>query len=667
MGWISKLMKLATFAIILAVMAGLGFIIFADPNNHKPRITQLIKTYTGLPLKINGKIEWIIRPEAVIKLQDVVLESTTDATTPAAQIKNINLKLELASLLRNNVMLTDFVINSPVINWKQTKDILNQRTTSGKHLTIQNLNLKNGTFIIQDPDDHINWTLNNVTFAADSFTLNSGQELPSLDVEGELINVNNNTHYILETTAKFDLAQHTLTLDPLKMVWNDTLMQGNAVIQQYDTDPTISGNFALPTTDIGLLLRKLDPYFANTDIQIDHSMQIETNYAYAPKDSILDLTKFNLQIDDGSMTGHLKLGFNKPYHAEFDLDANNLNFSPLGLLGNALFPATQKMTSFPIDFLKEIVVEGKFNGAEVTFNDDIAIDKMHLEVRGDSGVIQFSPVIINAYGGMHDIGLHIDATGEQLAVQINEQASQVDLQPWLKLVDGHNLITGTTDLQAQLKGQGNNITELKNSLNGEIYLSVNDGALFGVDASKLMQFSSQTVGDIFKEVSVSPAANANVLAIKQSSNWIQTQVDNPKTTFNNLELSIAIENGTSKTATLAIHNNQVKVQGTGSLVLRDHMIDFNTTIMGVNNPSTGITVLDKYIKQTPLSMTITGSLDRPVFGPNVQSYVTSILQKGTAELQQQVLTKMLNATPVNAKTDKTATEIFLNSLQSLNR
>lgn len=665
MGWISKLFKLAMFAILIGIMVAVGFVIFANPNSYKPEITNWLKTYTNLPFKINGDIAWTLRPESIVKIQDVVLENE-NTEEPAIQIKDITVKIELSSLLSSNPKVTSLSLNSPVINWLQTKEILHDSNASGIPLTIQAFDVKNGTFSIKDPDKHLNWILQNVNFSTSSFVLNA-DSLPALQLEGELINIDHNTNYILETTAKFDIAQHTLTLDPLKMIWNDTPMQGSAIINQFDTDPTISGNFSLPATDVGTLLRKLDPYFANTATQVNHSMQMDTAYAYIPKDSILDLTKFNLQIDKGSMTGEIKLGFTAPYHAEFNLSADNFNFAPLGLLGSALFPATHTMTNFPTNFLKDIVVQGKFTGNQLSFKDDINIDQMRMEVNANAGVVQFSPVLINAYGGTHDIGLRLDATNDELSVQINEQASKVDLEPWLKLIDSDNLISGTTNLKASLHGSGNNITALKQSLNGSFYLLVNNGILYGIDATRLMQFSTQTVTDIFKEISTSPAANINVLAIKQSSNWIQTQLDHPKTNFDSLELTIEIMDGSSKQATLAMNNNVIALKGAGSFILRDQTLNFDTSLTNRQDVSPSLPAFAKYIQQTPLDMTITGTLDKPIFGPNVQGYVTTILQKGTNELQVQALNKMIAASPANAKTDKTATEIFLNSLQSLNK
>lgn len=667
MGWIGKLFKLAMLAIILCIVALIAFIVFANPNSYKPRITELLQTYTGLPFKIEGDIEWTLRPISILKLQDLTLADPTDSNNPAVKIKDVTLRIDMGKALSNHIVITNLAINNPVINWMQTKQIINSEHTPAKPCTIEKLTVKNGSITIQDPKDQMNWLLKDLSITADSFILNANQELPSLHLEGELVNVAHNVQYSLETTAKFDAAKHVLTLDPLKMIWNETPMQGTAIINQFDTDPLISGNFAMAPTDIGALLRKLDPYFANSDTQINHTMQVETAYAYTPKDQLLDLTKFNLQIDKGLMSGDVKLGFIAPYRAEFTLSAENFNFAPLGMLGSAFLPALHTMNTVPVDFLKQIVIQGKFTGTKVAFNDAISIDQMQMEITGQGGVVNISPVLINAYGGTHDLALNIDVTGPTTQVQINEQATKVDLEPWLKLSNNDRIISGSANLKAQLQGGGDNIDAIKQNLSGTISLFITDGVLYGVDITRLMQFSTQTVTDIFKELAVSPAANMNVLAIKQSSNWIQTQADNPKTKFDHFELSVEIGQGVSKQASVTLTNNAIELKGSGDFRLSDQFINFATTTISRIEIPADVQVLGQYMKATPLNMTITGTINRPVFGPNVQGYVTTILKTSIADLQQQALIKMLAASPANIQTDKTPSEIFLNSLQSLNK
>lgn len=665
MGLISKLFKLAIFVIILGAMVGVGFMMFASPERLKPKITHALQTYTGLPLQINGPIEVLLRPVTVIKMQDVVLPKSNDDKTPAVQIKDATITVDLMTVLKNNPNVISLNINYPVVNWSLTKELLNTSVQTAQPVTIQQLQVNNGSFTLQGPDGQTTWSLNNLSFGASNFTLNAGQELPALTLQGELHNALNSSKYNIDATAKFDPTNHALTLDPLKMIWNETPVQGSAVIAQYDGDASVSGNFSLAAIDVGTLLKKLDPYFANSHAPLTHTMQMDTTYAYTPKDKILDLTKLNLQLDKGNMRGDIKLGLVSPYRAEFNLTAENLDLGPLGLLSSALFPSVHTMTSLPVDFIKQIEVKGKFSGTQLTYNNALMVDQMQMDINGTGGVVQIMPLLVNAYGGTHDLELQMDVTKDQPLFKITERADKVNLEAWLKAINDDKLLSGTASLKASLEASGNSFASIKQSMNGSISLFVSEGALYGIDITRLMHFTNQTVTDIFQDISNSPAANLNVLAIKKTSNWIQTQIDNPRTDFANFELTVEIEKGISKRADLSLSNNAIDLKGAGSFILRDETLNFNTNITNRVEPTADVKVLTAYMKQTPLNMIITGTLDKINYAPNVQAYVTSILKSSQTDLQNQAITKMLSVTPPNSQTDKTATELFLNSLQSL--
>lgn len=668
MGWlIRKLIKLIMLLILIGIIGGIVYIFVVSPNKFKPQITKALQTYTGQPFVINGSIEWTLRPRMNLVLHDVVLGKSADDKTPAIQIKEADMSFDILSLIKNNATISDITLNNVVIDWALTKALTANTKNVGHPLLVENFQLKNGSIALKDPTEHLNWQLQNFTANASNLMINAGQEIPAIQIQGDLLNLDNNTKYTIDTNLKFDLNKHALNLDPLKMTWNDTPIEGTASIANLDTEPVISGNMAMNPTDVGALLKKMDPYFANSSMKVAHTMQMQTDYLYTPKDQILDLTKFHLQVDKGMMSGDVKLGFASPFHAEFNLSANNIDFSPIGLLGSAMFPAIHTMNSIPVELIKNVVVAGKFSGTQLTINNELAIDQLHMEISGQGGVVQIMPVIINAYGGTHNAALHLDVTSNLPTIQFTEQADKVDLEPWLKLMQETNIISGTASVKASLQATGTDVATLKQSLTGGINLYVNKGTLQGINANKLMQFATQTTTDIFNELSSSPAANMNVLAIKRSSDWIKTQQDNPKTAFEHLEFTADFAQGVSQKTNLAMTTDVIDLKGAGSYALSDQSVNFSTTMVDLVDVTAESKVLAGYIKQTPLAMTITGTLNKPVYGPNVQTYVLSVLKASREDLLNQAVSKMVSVTPPNAKTDKSASDLFINSLQSLNK
>lgn len=669
MGWIiSKLLKITMIAIIVGIVAGVGFLFFVSPNHFKPKITSMLQDYTGQPFQINGDIDWSIRPRTLINIHDVVLVSAAEDKSPAVQIKEINLDFDIFALLRNNMTIHSVVLNNVVVDWLKTKALTANRPDkpAGRQCLIQDLEVKNGSVTLQDPAEHLNWSLQNVELTANNVMMNSGQGVPTFLMHGDLNNLDFNSKYTLDTTVTYDSAKNSLTLDPLKVVWNDTSLHGDAIIDQSGAAPIVSGTISLNPTDVGALLKKLDPYYANNPAKVNHTLQMQTDYSYALENQTLDLTKLQVQIDKGVVTGEVKLGLVSPYHAEFTLSAENLDFAPLGMLGTALFPSIHTMTEIPTAALKDIVVSGKFSGTHLIVADDILMDQFHLEVNGQGGVVQFTPVIINAYGGTHNVALSIDVSKQQPTFMLNEKADKIDIEPWFKAMQGESILSGQASVQLSLKATGSEVATIKQSLAGNVSVSVNNGVMYGFDANKVMQFSMQAVNDIFNEISTSPAANLNVLAVKQSSDWIKTQQDNPQTKFDHFEFIAEIAEGVSKKSSIAMNNNIIDLKGTGKYSLQDQTIDFTATMLDRMDPGTEIKVLANYMKQTPINLTVTGTINKPVFGPDVQTYITTVLKSTQTDIVTIAVNKMVAATPPNMKTGKTASELFIDSLQSLN-
>ena len=214
---------------------------------------------------------------------------------------------------------------------------------------------------------------------------------------------------------------------------------------------------------------------------------------------------------------------------------------------------------------------------------------------------------------------------------------------------------------------GNDSESLKQTLTGDINTQVNNGVLYGINIDKLMSFTSQTVTDIFNEISKAPSTDVRNLAIKKASDWINTQQDVPKTKFSYLEIKASIEQGISKKASISMNNSTIDLKATGGFDLGNNTLNFNAVVLNNGGIATNIKPLDAYIKKAPLELLVTGTIQKPLYGPNIQGFAVNVLQLAKTDLTNQGISKMVAATPPNSKTSKTATELFVDSLSSLTR
>lgn len=663
---LGKFIKIVIILAILGLLAGLLFVYFMNPNNYKKQINQSLQHHTGLPIKVNGAVQWSLKPEALIHLQDLGINQPGDEKTQILGIRDANIQFDLFSYFTGNLVINNLELNDVSLDLAGLKQLPAAPTT--KQSIIKDLSVKNISVTMKNSVDHLNWQLKNATLTAKNIDISAGKPLPTLNLTGDLINVGHHATLKLDTAVAFNPSKHLLTLNPLKITWNSTVFQGDAEIQQYDTEPVISGTLSLDATDVGGVLKRLDPYYKNNNQNQTHTMQAEIAYSFATKEEILDFSNIHFQIDSGAIDGNLKVSLASPYKAEFNLTADNVNFLPLSQIGKALFPSLPSQTLFPVDFIKNLEVNGKFSGTKLHFNNNMQVDQITLGIVGKDGIIQLAPLTVVAFGGTHNIALNVDVVNkDQPFLQLTEQANNIALEPWLKLVHETGVISGTANIKASLEAMGNDIDALKQTLTGAVNLYVNDGTLYGLNAEKLMSFTAQTVNDIFNEVSKSPSTDVRSLAIKMGSGWIGTQQNEPKTKFDHFELKADIDQGISKKASITMSSNVIELKATGGFNLGDNTLNMNATIMNKADITTGVKPLAAYIKKTPLEVLITGTIQKPLYGPNIQGFAVNTVQLVQSNLQNQAITKMVAATPPNGKTSKTATDLFLDSLQSLTK
>jgi len=667
MFWLlGKLIKIVIILAILGSIGGLIFIYFMNPNNYKQQINQALQNYSGLPLKVNGAVQWSLRPKAMLHLQELAINKPGDEKTPILEIKDASMHFDLFSYIKGDLIVNDLNLSDVTVDLAAVK-LLPRAPTIHKCL-IQTLTVKNISVAMTNPVDQLDWQLKNATLTAKNVVFSNGGNLPAINLTGDLVSVDHHATLNLDTTIALEISKHILSLDPLKLTWNGTPFQGNAKIEQYDTDPIINGTLTLDATDVSGILKKLDPYYAGTNQGQTHSMQAQITYSFATKEQILDLSNVHFQMDTGAIDGNLKISIASPHQAEFTLTADNIDFVPLSILGKALFPSPPTQTMIPVDFVKNLTVNGKFVGTKLHFGNNMQIDQITLGVAGQSGVIQFAPLTVVAYGGTHNMALNLDVINKQQPfLQLTEQAENIALQPWLKLIHETGIISGTANIKASLEAMGNDVTSLKQTLTGAVNLSVNDGTLYGFNADKLMSFTTQTVNDIFNQVSKSPSTDLRSLAIKRGSDWIRTQQDGPQTKFDYFELKADIDQGISKKASIAMNDNVMELKAAGGFDLSNNTLNFNATIVNKLDVTTDVKSLATYIKKTPLEVLITGTVDKPLYGPNIQAFVVNIVQSAQTDLFNQAVAKMVAATPPNGKTSKTATDLFMDSLQSLTK
>lgn len=663
MVWLlKKIIKIIIILAIFGLIAGLVMFFFINPNDFRSQVNTALQEYTGQHLEVKGSIKWSLRPKAKLQLEDVVLSKMSDETIPLLKIKQASVDFDGFSYFTKNLVITNLELNDVAVDWDLVKALTKDNPKYNS--IIKSLTIKNVSVLNLNERETQTWQLKNSILTADNLSINSGAEMTPIKLRGDLVNASTNTTLNIDAMLKVNATKHILTLDPLTISWNELPITGNAVITRYENDINIAGLLALSETQLDKVLRKLDRSFATNEEPQNINGQV--SYTYQVKNELLDLTDIQIHLGNGSLNGNIKTSFMSPYQFEFALAADNIDFTQFLLLNNEILPKTANGNLIPVDLIKDLTVNGKFTGNNLSVNKNLKIDKINFTVVGQNGVLQLNPVTIAASGETHNLTLNLDVVKKgQPFFQLTEQAENVALASWLSLIDQNNTLSGTARIKASMEAIGNDTAMLKQSLTGSINMYVSDGVLYGIDASGLMSFTTKALNDIFNQMSKSPNIDVRALATSKSSDWTNLQQDNPNTKFDHFELKADLEQGISKKASIAMDNSDIELKATGGFSLKDNSLNFNGTLVSKKDVVVDAGFLADYMKKTALPIFITGVMQKPIFGPNIQEYAVSILSIAKTDILNQAITKMVSVSPPNIKTSKTATELFLDSLQSL--
>lgn len=90
--------------ILLGLVSLIGLVVFVNPNDLKPQISQAVTKFTGRQLQLGGDIQWSIFPWLGLQLNNVKLANNPGfGNDPFAQIKKLDIQVRLIPLLHKQL------------------------------------------------------------------------------------------------------------------------------------------------------------------------------------------------------------------------------------------------------------------------------------------------------------------------------------------------------------------------------------------------------------------------------------------------------------------------------------------------------------------------------------------------------------------------------------
>jgi AsmA protein len=243
----------------------------------------------------------------------------------------------------------------------------------------------------------------------------------------------------------------------------------------------------------------------------------------------LALNPFSAKVDDSQITANIGISqFSNPAYS-FNLAVDKLDADRYIAKGGA----NEKSNSdTPIDLsaLKKLNASGEAKIGWLKLA-NIKTSNVNIGLKASDGVATLSPFSANLYQGSMAGALTVDARATP-SIQLKQNMKNVSINPLMVDAIKNDMLSGNGSVNIDISTQGNTVSALKKSLQGNAALSLADGALKGVDiAGSIRELKSKI----------------NILKNKEAASD-----QSKKTDFSELTASFTIKNGVAHNEDLAM-------------------------------------------------------------------------------------------------------------------
>lgn len=226
---------------------------------------------------------------------------------------------------------------------------------------------------------------------------------------------------------------------------------------------------------------------------------------------------------------------------------------------------------FDLSALQKLNIEGSLRmGSFKVAN--VKSSQLRLDVKAHNGVVNVSPLSANLYQGSMSGSVAIDATQAKPSFIFKQNLEGVQIGPLVKDAVELDFAEGKGNVLINLATQGNTVSALKKGLSGTLSLNLANGAIKGVNLSKLVQ-GAQKLGQGGAEM-LKPVAG-------------------DKTEFTDLKASFKVNNGVAHNDDLLVKSQSLRVTGNGDIDIGNSSINYasrTTVAESVEVKSGSITV-----------------------------------------------------------------------------
>jgi AsmA protein len=266
----------------------------------------------------------------------------------------------------------------------------------------------------------------------------------------------------------------------------------------------------------------------------------------------------------------------------------------------------QNAHPIPLDWLDFLDLTGTISAGELSFG-RFRMKDVSASVVASPRELELNQISANIYSG-HLQGNARLRRDNMAHLEMHQTLSGMNIRPLLMDLFSFAQLDGSGSGQVSVTAQGQSFIDLRNSLSGNVQMSLNQGALSGIDlVSALKNLPAE-----LKELNAPARANQ-------------------KTTFSTLSASFQLGQGVGRNQDLKLASQLVNVSGGGKIDLKQNIIDYNMDVMA--NPREFAS-----LKGVNIPLKITGPLNAPIYALDFNALVKG---KKTETEKQQALKQEL--------------------------
>ncbi|MDQ2070122.1 AsmA family protein [Natronospira sp. AB-CW4] len=337
--------------------------------------------------------------------------------------------------------------------------------------------------------------------------------------------------------------------------------------------------------------------------------------AFGMQGESLSLEDMDIVLDDSRITGQLRLPSLEPLALRFDLGLDAIDLDRYTAPDEDApvvegEPLDLDAIEIPVDAIRGQDVDGRLR------IDRLQLAGMNLEsveagVRIADDRLRLAPIDARLYGGRQSGELLVDASGDEPVIRFTERLSDVRIAGLLGDLFNIEQLSGLANVHMELSGRGRTVGELRPTLNGNMRLAFDEGAVEGTDLAH--EFSRAT-RSLREDRSV--------------------REDRGRTPFSALGLSGTVEEGRLVSEDFALITEGLMLSGGGWLSLVDLSMDYRLGARLRGEAGAGMGADDGQLQGRELALRMTGTPLAPRFSFDTDRLLRQLAEERTRDTRE---------------------------------